>query len=117
MSRATSAVDRQTQDLAPGGRPAGEGEADTRAGLFVAGLGKAGEPHLVEDTLDSLAEFLADLQVGADPGDARVTWMPADLRGPRRVGEAEEPAGVLDLDPVGEDLHPDVVSHAVGAVD
>ena len=100
-------VDRLGQEL----------ELNAPRGLPVDGIGQAGLPHLLEHTPYSLTQLLPKTEIGTDAGDARVPREANGLERVTEVNEARKPPWARDLDPVIEDLDPDVVSsHAVGTM-
>src|SRR5205807_425091 len=92
-------------------------EAHRGGRLRVEGLGQTVQTHLLEHAPDAFAQLLAEAEVGAHPRDARVAREADDLARIDDPHQAREPPGALDLDPVVEDLHPDVVpAETVGAM-
>jgi hypothetical protein len=75
---------------------------------------EAGVTHLEEHAAQSLADLLAEAQLGACARDARVAREAGDVEWISEVGESGEAAGAADLDPVVEDLHADVGGAAAG---
>jgi hypothetical protein len=76
----------------------------------------------VHSAKDMTSTDTSGLAVGAylereDPRDARIAREPSDVLRAAEINDTGESARALDLDPVIEDLHADVISrHAVGAV-
>jgi hypothetical protein len=85
--------------------------------LVVVGVGKTRKAHLFEHPTDALPEFLAEVEVSSNAGNAGITSEASDLQRVIGVGNAREPARAFDLNSIVEDLDADVVTaDAVGAM-
>jgi len=94
-----------------------ECQPDASRRLEVDGISQTGDPHLVEDPANTLAQFLTEPEIRADSSDSGV---------PRESSYVERVTGVRDpwkasrafhLHPVVKNLHTNVVAgDAVGAV-
>jgi hypothetical protein len=82
---------------------------DRRGGLDVHRLGESGPTHPLVHPVDALAELAAVAEVSDRAGDARVPREPrvADVVHPH---ESRQAARDFDLQPVIEQLDPDVVA-------
>jgi hypothetical protein len=85
--------------------------------LVVVGVGKTSKAHLFEHPTDAFPEFLAEVEVSSNTGNAGITSEASDLQGVIGIGNAREPARAFDLNSIVEDLDADVVTaDAVGAM-
>ena len=109
---------RQSLFEFPVDRQGRQREANTPGRLRVFGVSEPRQAHLLEDPPDALAKLLSEAEVGAHARDPRIAGEPGNVARLARIDEPGEPTRTLELDPIVEDLNPDVVAaDAVGPVD
>ena len=99
--------------------PGGGIEPDDNTGrrLAIHRIAEPRTPHPIHHAANPLAQLLGVAEIGADPGNTRITRVPGDFQRPGRIDEARETTRGGDLDAAGEDGDADMISsHRVGAV-